>query len=342
MTIHTQHTRYPRGKPASPARPGKLIKEVLMGQRPLVSGDLVKEAAIVDLHNVYKNFIYEQNMTRAKGSKLKGMVYSSFLRLFKFAQLLDLVTLVREEPMLFPPGKKNLYSVRKRPTDGTRVFAVISKRRVFKLSELGKADELSWTDLCRAWRENWSAPQAAPVYAYEEEEVEIEEVEKAEEVEEAEQVTPIPIPTPKVAEPPKARTKKRGRPSKKAVKEAEVAAEAKIVQEETAKGIVIPTMFEYDANPSKEQYIALLDQLNKLNIVGIDNKRVEKRVDKLADVVGEWVVNTIESLQDAQDAHIAKKIMEYRFLRITLTELDEALLDRDIPQAIEVMAKLVK
>ena len=320
-----------------------------MGQRPLVSGDLVEEAAIVDLHNVYKNFIYEQNLTRARGSKLKGMVYSSFLRLFKFAQLLNLVVLVREEPMLFPPARGHLYSVRKRETDGKRVFAVISKRRVFKLSELGRADELSWTDLCRAWRENWSAPQAAPVYAYEEEEVEVEEVEKvekAEEIEEAEQVTPTliptPTPTPKVAEPPKARAKKRGRPSKKAVKEAEVAAEAKIVQEETARGISIPTMFEYDANPSKEQYIALLDQLNKLNIVGIDNKRVEKRVDKLADVVGEWVVNTIESLQDAQDAHIAKKIMEYRFLRITLTELDEALLDRDIPQAIEIMAKLVK
>jgi len=115
----------------------------------------VNEAAITDLHSSYKELIKRENALRPKARRLRGMTYRSFLTLFKFAQLLNLVELVREEPMLFPPPGGPLYSVRK--PDG--VEAVISNRRIFKLTVIGREDERSWTNLCRAWIEQWPAPE---------------------------------------------------------------------------------------------------------------------------------------------------------------------------------------
>jgi len=153
----------PRARALTPVRPGITIKQVLSGQTPLVSGEFVSEAAITDIHSVYKLLVYRENETRPKAKRLKGMTYASFLKIFKFAQLLSLVELVREEPMQYPPPKGHLYSVRVGAAG--RTSSAISKRRIFCLSGLGKQDELSWTNLCKAWIEQWPRPQAAPVIA---------------------------------------------------------------------------------------------------------------------------------------------------------------------------------
>ena len=152
-----------RGRGATPVRPGLVTKGVLLGEIPLATGELVTEAAITDLHSSYKELIKRENTLRPKARRLRGMTYRSFLTLFKFAQLLNLVELVREEPMLFPPPGGPLYSVRK--PDGAE--AVISQRRVFRLTAVGTEDERSWTNLCRAWIEQWPAPEKieyAPSY----------------------------------------------------------------------------------------------------------------------------------------------------------------------------------
>jgi len=152
-----------RGRGATPVRPGLVTKGVLLGEIPLATGELVTEAAITDLHSSYKELIKRENALRPKARRLRGMTYRSFLTLFKFAQLLNLVELVREEPMLFPPPGGPLYSVRK--PDGAE--AVISARRVFRLTAVGKEDERSWTNLCRAWIDKWPAPEKveyAPPY----------------------------------------------------------------------------------------------------------------------------------------------------------------------------------
>ncbi len=152
-----------RGRGATPVRPGLVTKGVLLGQIPLATGELVTEAAITDLHGSYKELIKRENTLRPKARRLRGMTYRSFLTLFKFAQLLNLVELVREEPMLFPPPGGPLLSVRK--PDGAEV--VISARRVFKLTAVGQEDERSWSNLCRAWIEQWPAPEKmeyAPPY----------------------------------------------------------------------------------------------------------------------------------------------------------------------------------
>jgi len=82
------------------------------------------------------------------------MTSQSFKTLFKFAQLLGLVELVREEPMLYPPPGGPLYSIRK--PDGVHV--VVSARRIFKITDIGREDELCWSNLCKAWREGQVPP----------------------------------------------------------------------------------------------------------------------------------------------------------------------------------------
>lgn len=144
-----------RGRAATPIRPGLVIKEILAGREPLSTGEIVTEAAIVELHATYRELIKRENSVRPRAKHLRGMTYPSFLKLFKFAQLLHLVEFVREEPMEFPPPSGDLYSVRK----PNGIHAVVSTRRIFKITDVGMEDEKSWTDLRKAWQEGWPAPQ---------------------------------------------------------------------------------------------------------------------------------------------------------------------------------------
>lgn len=148
-----------RARAAQPLRPGITVKQVLMGQIPLDDGRLVTEASITDIHNAYRELTRRVNAVRKK--KYRGMTYHSFITMFKFAVLMGLVEFVRSEPMNFPPPNGNLYTIETGPRGGKRV--VVSTRKIFKLTELGKADELAWTNLKRAWQENWELPQAAPL-----------------------------------------------------------------------------------------------------------------------------------------------------------------------------------
>lgn len=119
----------------------------------------------MDLHKTYKDLVSRENSVRPRDRQLNGMTYCSFIKVMKFAQLLDLVELVREEPMLFPPPADRLYRINLTPKGDPEV--VLSRRRVFKLSNVGAADEKCWTNLCRAWIEMWPRPQKiayAPPY----------------------------------------------------------------------------------------------------------------------------------------------------------------------------------
>ncbi len=145
-----------RGRGASPIRPGFIVRDVLSGKIPLETGELISEAAITDLHRAYRNVVSRENAIRPKARRLHGMTSFSFKTFFKFAQLLHLVELVREEPMLLPPATGQLFSIR--IIEG-KPKAVASTRRVFRLTTIGAAEERSWSDLRRAWQEQWPAPQ---------------------------------------------------------------------------------------------------------------------------------------------------------------------------------------
>lgn len=154
-----------RGRALQPVRPGWVIKDVLLGKIPLMVADkeeTVSEACISDLHNTYQNLIKHENSLRPKAMQLRGMCYNSFVKLFKFAQLLKLVVLVREEEMLYPPDGKllSLRKADKRTKYGVKV--VVSNRRVFRLSDTGIQEERAWGNLCRAWIDNWEIPSEFP------------------------------------------------------------------------------------------------------------------------------------------------------------------------------------
>ncbi len=149
-----------RGRAASPIRPGIIVKSTLSGITPLRSGERVTQAAIVDLFNAYKGVVEGVNSLRPKEKHIRGMRYQSFYTMFRFSRLLGLVVQVATEPMLFPPPTGQLYQIAK--PDGVHV--VTSVRRIFKLTTVGEQDELSWTDLRRAWSEHWIAPQKVEDY----------------------------------------------------------------------------------------------------------------------------------------------------------------------------------
>lgn len=153
-----------RGRAASYVRPGLVIKDILLGKIPIEDQHTgvihpVTEACPTDIHREYKRLVREHNSLT--GIKVHPSHYTSFITMFRFAHELGLVELVRKEDMISPPPTGNLYTVARH--DGAHVE--ISKRNVYRLTETGKQDELSWTNLCRAYIEHWIAPQKAPEVA---------------------------------------------------------------------------------------------------------------------------------------------------------------------------------
>lgn len=269
-----------RGRAATPIRPGMTIKEVLLGHVSLVTGELVTEASISDLHRTYKELIRRENALRPKAKQLRGMTSFSFKTLFKFAQLLGLVELVEERPMEFPPPGGPLYSIRK--PDG--VHAVVSTRRIFKLTAVGQEDERSWTNLCRAWREHWPAPakiEFAPPYVPPER-------------------VPVPPPPPEV---------------------------------------LIP--YKWVPRPTIPRFKSLLKHLEGLQVMGADRPEVVAEVDRLSALIGDWVIEAEDYLDDAKAIFHTANIEKFTLWLKQITEVSEALMDRDLSKAIGALRRLV-
>lgn len=271
-----------RGRAGQPVRPGIVTKGVLLGQVPLATGEIVTEAAITDLHNAYKELIRRENAVRPKEKQLRGMTSFSFKTLFKFAQLLNLVELVREEPMELPPPGGPLYSIRK--PDGVHV--VVSTRRIFRLTDVGREDERSWTNLCRAWIEQWPAPakiEYAPPYA-----------------------PPLEKP-PKVVKPPK---------------------------------VFIP--YKWVSKPSSTQFKLLLAHFEEMQAIGIDNPVIASETDRLSMLIGDWLMEIGDDLEDARAINNLKAINVLEIWRKQVTIVSEGLMDRDLSRVIEGLKGLPK
>lgn len=275
-----------RGRAASPVRPGFVIKSILMGETPLVTGEFVTEAAITDLHSAYKELIKRENTLRPKAKRLRGMTAQSFKTLYKFAQLLHLVELVREEPMQFPPPGGPLYSVRK--PDGVHV--VVSTRRIFKITDIGREDERSWTNLCRAWIEQWPAPA---------------------------KVEYVPPKPPPIVKPPP-------------------------VKPPPVEVLPEVTPIKWVPRPSDKQFGILLEHLEELRRIGIENTAVKIEVNRLAMLIGDWVMEIEDMLEDAKSIAFAEAVGKYTEMLRLVNELSEALGDQDIDRAIINLEELAK
>jgi len=290
-----------KGRAATPVRPGLVIKSILTGQIPLHTGEYVTEAAITDLHATYKDLIRQENTLRPKVKRLRGMTQFSFKTLFKFAQLLNLVELVREEPMKFPPPGGDLYSLRK--TDEVRV--VVSTRRVFKITTIGADDEKSWTNLCRAWIEGWPAPQ---------------KVEYA-----------VP-PTPPAPPAPPAPLEK---------EPTEEAAQKPVKPPKPPKPTKVAKPFKWVSIPSKRQFGLLLDHLEDLSTAGITSSDVAREVKILSMKLGDWLLWIDDSLEDARAINNTAVIERLDMWSSSITNMMEFLEDDNLEGAIASLREIL-
>jgi hypothetical protein len=142
---NNQDQRAPKGRALQKVRPGLVVKDVLMSKIPIRDSQYVTEASITDLHNAYKNQINDYNILQEKTKRLRGMNVYSFTTLFKFARLLGLVEYVRDEPMHITGS---LYHVE----DGAKLRIVANTRKIYRLTDKGKEDTISWNNLCGTWR----------------------------------------------------------------------------------------------------------------------------------------------------------------------------------------------
>jgi hypothetical protein len=256
-----------------------------MGEIPLDTGEAVREAAIVQLFNAYKGEVNRINSLREKSRRIRGMRYSSFYTMFRFAQLLGLVEHVRDEPMEYPPPNGNLYQIYKSGEDlGVR----ISARKIFRLTSSGMSDELCWSDLTNAWKNGIQCGQAVSYDI-------------------PEPSTPTPIKREKVEEPP-------------------------------------PTTFtpyEWNTLPAVSRFNSLLAHLRILNSLGLVSRGVRKEVERISYLIGDWIIHTEDSLEEAQQKQIQRSISVYTKRLRLLTLADEALGDEDLGRAIEALEELV-
>jgi len=128
-----------------------------MGQIPLEAHgkrEIVKSAAVTDLHSTYKEHIKRLNLTRPKNKQIRGMTYFSFCTWFRFARYLGMVEKVGEEPANMPADMSRIVK-----TPSGRISSRKTSRILYALTNVGIADEKSWLDLTKSWKEGWKVPQ---------------------------------------------------------------------------------------------------------------------------------------------------------------------------------------
>ena len=139
----------PRGDIA----PGRIVKAVLSGERPLVTrsdaGDLVDvaevdRASISDLHKTYKDVVRRTEPPGPGGRLPTVMTYHSFASMFRFAVILGLVAPVAEEPM--DPSGPELVGIREGQV-------VVQTRRLYSLTPAGQEEDVAWGNLRQAYEQ---------------------------------------------------------------------------------------------------------------------------------------------------------------------------------------------
>jgi len=309
-----------RGRGATPIRPGFVIKDVLSGKLPLLNpsggttGELVSEACATDLHITYQTLIRTENHLRPRTKWLRGMTTESFGKLMRFARLMGLIELVKEEPMVYPPVSGNFYRVemeiiksgakagQKRPT------AVISTRKMMRLTEKGKLEGRAWGDLRRAWQEDWELgiPVEESIIPLEPEPIQIVPEEPTREKPAVEKKPPVAKPVKKPAEKPSTETK--WSPIK---------------------------LSEY---PTMTQLKKLIPHLKKLARISFQDGEVAQEVQKITYVLGDWDVNLEDDIALSKDA--AEKAKHTKWLNVVRRTYN-SLADEKFQPAISALEELL-
>ena len=256
----------PRGRAASVVRPGFIIKAVLSGKQPLISpsggttGELVEEACATDVHLTYQALLHAENELRPRAQHLHGMTTDSFCKLFRFARLMGLIEFVRNEPMIYPPVGASFYRVEMYETKAgvRRPKAVISDRKIHKITEKGKVEDKAWGDLCKAWREHWEVG-----------------------------IIHEPITPPEAIPTPTIEKRRPGRPRKEVAPFAPVEGTAIIIPEVPV--VVKWTPIKLAETPSMKQFKKLYNQLVKLSKIGVQDPDVMTELTvNVNSYLGDW------------------------------------------------------
>jgi hypothetical protein len=287
-----------KGRAASPIRPGLICKHTLLGEIPLrETGEFVTEAAITQLFDAYRGEVDRVNSLRSRERRIRGMRYSSFYTMFRFAQLLNLVEHIRDEPADYKrkaivTTQTTLLRIERGPRGAAHV--VTSSRRVFRLTELGRLDEICWSDLTNAWKLGVQCGQPLEYLP----------------PTQAPPTEPLPA-KPKAPTPPV----------------------------EKPAGF---SPYVWSEKPSVARFRSLLKHLYVLRELGLDATGVRKEVDRLSSFVGDWIIDTEDSLDDAEAVNNRRAINMYGTRLQLLTRADEALGDEDLDEAISAMEGLVR
>lgn len=292
-----------RGRAAQPVRPGFMIRDVLSGIRPLiipgaVKGEVIEqsatEACMTELHFTYKVLIDRENQTRPKHMQLRGMTTESFAKLFRFARYMGLLEFIRDEDMISPPPGLPLLQI----VDRTGITE--SKRKIYKLSDLGVAEEVAWGDLRKAWQEKWEMPR------------------KLEIPPELPPEVPPTVPPEEVVAPPVPK------PPRKPGVPPEVPTE-------------IPKV-KFAERPSVREFKKLLRHLETLRLIGAEEPEVRREIGRnLEHVPGDWLVNLEDMIEITK---MPKTLEKYRIWMDAMMPLYEALADRDLDKAIAILEAL--
>ncbi len=210
-----------------------------------------------------------------------------------------MMELVREEDMINPPPGLPLLQI------VDREGVTESKRKIFRLSELGTAEELAWGDLRKAWQEKWPMPR---------------KMEVPPEVEAPPEAVPGVPPEVPPAAVPKVVTKPIKPPKKPA-------------------GFPTVTFAE---KPSNRQFKSMLKHLQALKSIGVDDPRVwEELAKKVEWIPGTWQVS-LEDMIEAEERKEESEMLEvYEGWIDQMMPLYEALADRDIDTAIGILEMLI-
>jgi hypothetical protein len=326
----------PIGKRSNSLRPGLVCKAVLSGQIPMSTGEYVSESSISDLHRAYCALIDKENMLRSRDNKLKGMTYSSFVKMFKFAQLLGLVEFVREENLKYAPEKTRLYSVRLSTSSSNRPIGKISKRRIFRLSTNGKLDEVSWGNLCTSWIKRWPIPQTYAQLGLEDIKTDVRIPVEPPAIEPG--LSEISLEQESVRESVR---KPMSRITKKPAEKKRIYHEEEVQETISVRKVEKFIPFRFTSKPSKAQYSAMVKHLLILRDISISNAEVRTEVKRLSNLIGNWSVELEDKIDIAKSSGDTQLYNTWRRIYTLNNDVFENLYSFNIDSAIRNIKSII-
>ena len=84
----------------------------------------------------------------------------------------------------------------------------------------------------------------------------------------------------------------------------------------------------------------MLAHFKVLQRIGIDDPDVKREVNRLSMLIGDWVIEVEDMLEDAKSVNFTEAISKYTSMLSIVGEISEALGDQDLGRSIESLKEL--